>query len=157
MIVTSVIVGIFLIPYMLIILTGHLLMKSNKIRKYVQPIYEAIHAPYKYNKQYYFTARQRLLIFGCILYAQYRGNSFFLVFSIFLPVYFIFMTFQAYLRPFKSKVLNILNLSVMINFGLILCTNWYFLMEDYHGIVRVFNAIFVHVLIFTLFVVEFFI
>ena len=33
MIVTSVIVGIFLIPYMLIILTGRLLMKFNKIRE----------------------------------------------------------------------------------------------------------------------------
>ena len=52
MIVTSVIVGIFLIPYLLIILTGRLLMKSNKIREYLRPIYEAIHAPYKYNKQY---------------------------------------------------------------------------------------------------------
>ena len=71
MIVTSVIVGIFLIPYMLIILTGHLLMKSNKIREYLRPIYEAIHAPYKYNKQYWFTARQLLLICVCILYAMY--------------------------------------------------------------------------------------
>ena len=89
MIVTSVIVGIFIIPYMLIILTGRLLMKSNKIREYLRPIYEAIHAPYKYNKQYWFTGRQLLLIFACILYAMYRGNSFFLAFCIFLPVYFI--------------------------------------------------------------------
>ena len=35
MIVVSLIVGIFLIPYMLIILTGRLLMKSNKIREYL--------------------------------------------------------------------------------------------------------------------------
>ena len=52
MIVTSVIVGIFLIPYMLIILTGRLLMRSNKIREYLRPICEVIHSPYKYNKQY---------------------------------------------------------------------------------------------------------
>ena len=74
MIVTSVIVGIFLIPYMLIILTGRLLMKSNKIREYLRPIYEAIHAPYKYNKQYWFTARQLLLIAMYIFYMAIYTN-----------------------------------------------------------------------------------
>ena len=156
MIVTSVIVGIFLIPYMLIILTGHLLMKSNKIRGYLRPIYEAIHAPYKYNKQYWFTARQLLLIFACILYAMYRGNRFFLAFSIFLPVYFVFVTVQAYLRPFKSKVLNILDLSVMINYGILLYTNWYFLMEDCFCTAGVFDVTFVYIMMFTLSVVVFY-
>ena len=155
MIVTSVIVGIFLIPYMLIILTGRLLMKSNKIREYLRPIYEAIHAPYKYNKQYWFTGRQLLLIFVCTLYAMYRGNSFFLAFCIFLPVYFLFVTVQAYLRPFKSKVLNILDLSVMINYGILLCTNWYFL-KDSLCITGIFDAIFVYILMFTFFVVVFY-
>ena len=155
MIVTSVIVGIFLMPYMLIILTGRLLMKSNKIREYLRPIYEAIHAPYKYNKQYWFTARQLLLIFACILYAMYRGNRFFLAFSIFLPVYFVFVTVQAYLRPFKSKVLNVLDLSVMINYGILLYTNWYFLMEDCFCTAGVFDVTFVYIMMFTLSVVVF--
>ena len=156
MIVTSVIVGVFLIPYMLIILTGRLLMKSNKIREYLRPIYEAIHAPYKYNKQYWFTTRQLLLIFACILYAMYRGNRFFLAFSIFLPVYFVFVTVQAYLRPFKSKVLNVLDLSVMINYGILACTNWYFLMEDCFCTVAVFDTIFVYIMMFTFTVVVFY-
>ena len=155
MIVTSVIVGIFLIPYLLIILTGRLLMKSNKIREYLRPIYEAIHAPYKYNKQYWFTARQLLLIFACTLYAMYRGNSFFLGFCIFLPVYFVFVTVQAYLRPFKSKVLNILDLSVMINFGILLCTNGYFL-KDSLCTTGIFDATFVYILMFTFSVVVFY-
>ena len=60
---------------MLIILTGRLLMKSNKIREYLRPIYEAIHAPYKYNKQYWFTARQLLLIFVYIMYITYHDNT----------------------------------------------------------------------------------
>ena len=95
MIVTSVIVGIFLIPYMLIILTGLLLMKSNKIREYLRPIYEAIHAPYKYNKYYWFTARQLLLIFVSIIYTIYRGSSIgqiLFAFSIVLPIYLLFVT-----------------------------------------------------------------
>ena len=51
--VTSVIVGMFLIFYMIIILTSGLQMKSNKIRGYLWPIYEAVYVPYEY-KTYWF-------------------------------------------------------------------------------------------------------
>ena len=160
MIVTSVIVGIFLIPYMLIILTGRLLMKSNKIREYLRPIYEAIHAPYKYNKQYWFTARQLLLIFISIVYTIYRGSTmtkFLFIYSIVLPVYVLFVTVQAYLKPFKNKLINILDLSILINFGTILCTNWYFIgRKKYYCTLGIFDATFVHVLMFTFFVVMFY-
>ena len=87
---------------------------------------------------------------------MYRGKNFFLVFSILLPVYFVFVTVQDYLRPFKSKVLNILDLSVMINFGILLCTIWYFLMKDYLCIIGVFSTIFVHVLMCTFSLVVFY-
>ena len=156
MIVTSVIVGIFLIPYMLIILTGRLLMKSNKIREYLRPIYEAIHAPYKYNKQYWFSARQLLLIFLYILYTIYRGKDLLLPFSICLPVYFVFVTVQAHLRPFKNKIINLLDLSIMINYGIIVCTNWYFIKEEEYCISGILNITLVYVLMFTFSVVVFY-
>ena len=156
MIVTSVIVGIFLIPYMLIILTGRLLMKSNKIREYLRPIYEAIHAPYKYNKQYWFTARQLLLIFVYIVYTIYRGTNLLLPFSIVVPVYFVFVTVQAYLRPFKNKIINILDLFVMINYGMFICTNWYFIDEGHLCTAAVLDAIFVYIMMFIFLVVLFY-
>ena len=160
MIVTSVIVGIFLIPYMLIILTGRLLMKSNKIREYLRPIYEAIHAPYKYNKQYWFTARQLLLIFVSIVYTIYRGSTmtkFLLIYSIVLPVYVLFVTYQAYLQPFKNKFINILDLSILINYGTILCTNWYFIgRQKYYCTLGILDATLIHVLMFTFSVVVFY-
>ena len=156
MIVTSVIVGIFLIPYMLIILTGRLLMKFNKIREYLRPIYEAIHAPYKYNKQYWFTARQLLLIFVYIMYTTYRGSNILLPFSIILPIYFVFVTVQAYLKPFKNKIMNLLDLVVMVNYGLIACTNWYFIKEDQYYISGILNITLVYILMFTFSVVVFY-
>ena len=156
MIVTSVTVGIFLIPYMLIILTGRLLMKYNKIREYLRPIYEAIHAPYKYNKQYWFTARQLLLIFFYILYTIYRGKNLLFPFSIALPIYFLFVTVQAHLRPFKNKIINLLDLSVMINFGIIACTNWYFINEEQYCISGILNITFVYIVMFTFSVVVFY-
>ena len=156
MIVTSVIVGIFLIPYMLIILTGRLLMRSNKIREYLRPIYEAVHAPYKYNKQYWFTARQLLLIFEYIMYTIYRGSNILLPFSAVLPIYLTFVTVQAHLSPFKNKVINILDLSVMINYGMFLCTNWYLINEGHLCTAAVFDAIFVYIIMFIFSVVVFY-
>ena len=159
MIVTSVIVSMFIIPYMLIILTGRLLMKSNKVREYLRPIYEAIHAPYKYNKQYWFAARQLLLIYVSIVYTIYRGksmNEIVFAFSIVLSVYMLFVTVQAYLKPFKNKLVNVLDLSVMINYGILLCTNWYFIgRKKYYCTAGVFDATFIYVLIFTFSVVVF--
>ena len=156
MIVTSVTVGIFLIPYMLIILTGRLLIKCNKIREYLRPIYEAIHAPYKYNKQYWFTARQLLLIFHSIMYTMYRGKHILLPFSIILPIYFVFVTVQAYLRPFKNKIKNLLDLSIMINYGMFLCTNWYFIDIGQFCISGIVDIILVYIIMFTFSVVVFY-
>ena len=156
MIVTSVIVGIFLIPYMLIILTGRLLMKFNKIREYLRPMYEAIHAPYKYNKQYWFTARQLLLLFHYIIYTIYRGRSLFLLFTITHPIYSWFMIVQAFLKPFKNKLINILDLFVMINFGTIIWTNWYFINKKQICTAGLFDIIFAYALIFTFSVVVFY-
>ena len=156
MIVTSMVVGIFIIPYMLIILTGRLLMKSNKIREYLRPIYEAIHAPYKYNKQYWFTARQLLLIFEYIMYTTYRGSNILLPFSAVLPIYLIFVTVQAHLNPFKNKLINLLDLSVMISYGMFLCINWYLIGEDNLCTAAIFDAIFVYILMFTFSVVVFY-
>ena len=70
-------------------------------------------------------ARQLLLIAVYIIYTIYRGKSrsnFLSSFSIGLPIYLLFVTFQAYLKTFKNKFINILDLSVMINYGSILCT-----------------------------------
>ena len=135
-------------------------MKSNKIREYLRPIYEAIHAPYKYNKQYWFTARQLLLILSSVLYTIYRGSNmtkFLFIYSIILPVYMLFVIFQAYLKPFKNKFINILDLSVMINYGTILCTNWYFIgRKTYYCTIGILDATLVHVLMFTFSVVVFY-
>ena len=51
MIVTSIIVGALLIPYLIILIGGKGLMKSGRVREYLRPIYETIHAPYKDNKK----------------------------------------------------------------------------------------------------------
>ena len=55
MIVTGLIVGPILTAYLTVLLAGRPLMKINRIREYLRPIYEAIHAPYKQNREFLFS------------------------------------------------------------------------------------------------------
>ena len=56
MIVTGVVVGFILITYLTVLLAGRAFMKINKVREYLRPIYEAIHAPYIHNKEFFFSS-----------------------------------------------------------------------------------------------------
>ena len=53
MIATGVVVGSILITYLTVLLAGRPLMKTNKVREYLRPIYEAIHAAYEHNKEFF--------------------------------------------------------------------------------------------------------
>ena len=55
MIVTGLIVGTILTTYLTVLLAGRPLMKINRVREYLRPIYEAIHAPYKPNREFFFS------------------------------------------------------------------------------------------------------
>ena len=120
MIVTSIIVGALLVPYIIILIGGQALMKSGKVREYLRPIHEAIHAPYKDNKKYWFTARLLLLTLIYIVYTMLRGHNILAAYAIALPTVLLFITAQAYSKPFKSKVINVLDLSIMVNYALMI-------------------------------------
>ena len=66
MIVTGVVVGSILITYLTVLLAGRPLMKINKVREHLRPIYEAIHAPYKRNKEFFFSFSIILVAFSVI-------------------------------------------------------------------------------------------
>ena len=54
MVITSIVVGFILTPYFILILFGKFLLKCDRFREYVRLFYEAIHAPYKTNRWYWF-------------------------------------------------------------------------------------------------------
>ena len=118
MIITSVVVGFILIPYMAIILFGKQLMKFDKLREYIRPFFEAIYAPYKDNMWYWFALNQVYVVLAYVFDTmgalKYSISS-----AFFIPLYFIFnqvfFTSQACFSPFKSKLLNGLNFYLVIN------------------------------------------
>ena len=63
MIITTLVVGPILGVYITVLLAGRPLMRINyRIREYIRPLYEAIHAPYKRNKEFFFVSRLLIVI-----------------------------------------------------------------------------------------------
>ena len=112
MIVTGVVVGSILITYLTVLLAGRPLMKINKVREYLRPIYEAIHAPYKRNKEFFFSSSIIFVVFIYLLNATLLSNNPNLGLMIGIPVTCIYITVVGYSRPFKDARLNILNVFV---------------------------------------------
>ena len=55
MIITSLVVIPLLLPYVLLLICARPI-QHTRVNEYVQPLLEAIHAPYKEGKEYYFVA-----------------------------------------------------------------------------------------------------
>ena len=54
MILILLVVGPVLLSYMTILVAGRPLMRIDILREYIRPVYEAIHGPYKHNKEFFF-------------------------------------------------------------------------------------------------------
>ena len=130
MIVTGVVVGSILITYLTVLLAGRPLMKINKVREYLRPIYEAIHAPYKHNKEFFFSFSIILVAFLYLLSYIFIGNNNSIVgFTIVIPVTGIYFTIAAFFRPFKEMYINILNVIIFTVTGIFVGTAWFFYMN----------------------------
>ena len=127
MIVTGVVVGSILITYLTVLLAGRPLMKIKKVREYLRPIYEAIHAPYEHNKEFFFSFSIILVAFLYLLSYIFIGSDNSTVgLAIGMPIIGIYFTIAAFSRPFKEMYINIL---YVINFtitGIVVSTVWFF-------------------------------
>ena len=127
MIVTGVVVGSILITYLTVLLAGRPLMKINKVREYLRPIYEAIHAPYEHNKDFFFSSSIILVAFMYLLSYIFIDNNPTIGFIIGLPVIGIYFTAAAFFRPFKDLYINALNVSIFTITGNVVgSVTWYF-------------------------------
>ena len=147
-IITSVMVGPLLCVYMIVLLGGRLLLKINMLREYLRPVYEAIHAPYKTNKEFCFTAQVLLVLFVYILYDQLRDWHHFLFLYILMAVLISYCVINVYFAPLKAAWLNILNLFLLLIILLRSLTVWYLL--HYEDSEKLIILIFIFNLIFLL-------
>ena len=126
MIVTSVVVGVILLPYMVLVLFGKLLLRVDKLREYVRLLYEAIHAPFKEKKWYWFALQQLFLLLVYVLETVSGGKAWSMLVLLILLIIFLYL--QAFSMPFKNKLINILNLSLVLGLNIeILVTQFIFL------------------------------
>ena len=145
MIVTLIIVLGLLLPYVFVLLFAKPLRPLACTNKYLRPLLEAIHAPYKEGKQYWFTLRLLLLCAMYGVYAKYRATDLysFLVTTNLMLV--IFLVIQAYIKPFRSKLINLLDSGLVMNITLIYLTYWYFFQKKDPLMIKIisFSSVFV--------------
>ena len=126
MIITSLITIAFVLPYILLLVLVKPLRRSALASKYLRPVIEAIHAPYKEGKQHWFVGRLLLLIIMYIVYLIYWPTHTTKICLILSPLLATFLILQAYVKPFKSKWLNILDCWVMYILLFLFLTTWYY-------------------------------
>ncbi len=100
-----------LFPYLTVLVFGTWCSKkSASCSIYIRPIQEAVNAPYKEKYQYWFTGKLLFVILVYSLYAFNRStNNKLAVVYIPLMLAALFLT-QAFLRPLKNKLLNVIEL-----------------------------------------------
>ena len=123
---TMAIVGLSIVPYAVVLTAGVFLMKQRCIRKYLRPYYEAIHGPYKNNKEYWFVLRNLLVIFVITLFVIMGESNQLANSAINTPILLIFIVAQTYAMPYKNKALNILDTVILLDYNVIIATTWYF-------------------------------
>ena len=122
----SLIVFPLVIPYITLLLLAKPLRRCSLANKYLRPVLEAIHAPYKEGRKYWFVLRLVLVIILYIIYAVYRGKNDFKIFLSSSPILMFFVIGQAYVKPFKNDFLNIMDIWLMFNITFLSTTTWYY-------------------------------
>ena len=117
-----------LIPYITLLLFGKPLIRHFAlVNKYMRPLYESIHAPYKENKQYWFVLRLLLLIIMYIMNILYITHNPMLIFVFTAPILVTFLVIQAFMNPFKNKLITYLDSWIMLILTFTYMTTWYYL------------------------------
>ena len=127
MIFILLVVGPVMLSYMTILVAGRPLMRVGKLREYIRPVYEAIHAPYKHNKEFFFTTRLLLLVFLYTLHTLYKaGGDIHKSDLIGIPVIAFYVTIEVSCRPFRKMWLNIFDPFIMWNSVIVFGISWHF-------------------------------
>ena len=131
----SLIVFPLIIPYITLLLLAKPLRRCSLADKYLRPVLEAIHAPYKEGKKYWFVLRLVLVIILYIIYAVYGGKQYFKIYLVSTPILMFFVIGQAYIKPFKNDFINIMDIWLMFNITFLYTTTWYYVITHQLDIV----------------------
>ena len=112
--VSVAVLSLFIVPFTLVGLFGVKMLRSNFISKYFRPFIDAIHGPYKDNLRYWFGLRLIVLSLVYIVNAVLQGSDTTLQLVLLLIILGSFTLAEGVFLPFKSRVLNALDLWFMV-------------------------------------------
>ena len=96
----------FVIPFILFVTFGGYCLKCSCINKYLRQFLEAFQGPYKQSKGYWFGVRVLVLTYVYLMWGVLRGYNIKLMLFLQLIPVIILYSFQLYLKPFRSRILN---------------------------------------------------
>ena len=126
--VSLVIIIPLILPYTLLLIFSKILIKHSLLaNKYLRPFYEAIHAPYKPTKEYFFTLRLILLITIYIVYALCRASNPAAISVCTIPLIATFLVLQMSMQPYKNVLITYLDSWIIFLYLLGFTVVWYYL------------------------------
>ena len=108
------ILSLFIVPFTLVGLFGVKMLRSRFIAKYFRPFIDAIHGPYKDNLRYWFGLKLIVMSLVYIVNAVLQGSNMTLQLVLSLIILGSFTLAESVFLPFKSMILNTLDLWFMV-------------------------------------------
>ena len=125
MIFTGLVVGPILAAYLTVLIAGRPLMKIKRVREYLRPIYEAIHAPYRPNREFFFLSSIILVAILYLLKNIFISNHPTVGLFISIPLTSLYSIVLGFSRPFNEMYLNFLNIFVLSVLTLVVSSFWF--------------------------------
>lgn len=116
-----------LAPYKVFLMAAKWCLQYRRTTSYLKPLIDASFGPYKDKWRLWCSARLYLVTVMVVLYIVLSSVRPGLSLTLHAFLVLIFLAFQAYIRPFKSNAINILDLFFMLNFCLLAGTIAYLL------------------------------
>ena len=112
--VSIVVLSLFILPFTLVGLFGVKMLRSRFIARYFRPFIDAIHGPYKNNLRYWFGLRLIVMSLVYIVNGVLQGSNMTLQLVLSLIILGSFTLAEVVFLPFKSRILNTLDLWFMV-------------------------------------------
>ena len=118
-------ITLLIIPYTVLLILGRTLSRHSRIANfYLRPLHEAIHAPFKPDKEYWFAARILVLIVIYVMSVSFRTESYFVLNITVASLLATFLIGHVLFRPYKKKSLNLLDSWLIFNITLVYIMMW---------------------------------
>ncbi len=115
---------VVIIPFLIIGIFGSACLRFRLVNK-IRPIIDSIHGPYRDNYRYWYGARLLLLVMIAVANPALADHEYFYRLLLQLLLVCVFTIFQAYIKPFSSRWINMLDIWCMFNVVLLIFVNIY--------------------------------